>query len=158
MRIICFLLFVFSISVTAESASDFKQLKSLVGQWKKQGSDNNDFYISFESSANGTVLVENWIYKGVSHSLTLYHQDGQSLLATHYCPQGNQPRLKLQQSNNPNLISFEFLDVTNLKSPTDSHQHSLSFEFLDENTLVRNESYNKDGKLTPSHLNLVRQQ
>ncbi|TLM76866.1 hypothetical protein ACONUD_10005 [Microbulbifer harenosus] len=158
MRIVWFLLIlVFSFSATADPSNDFEKLKSLVGEWKKEGSDSKDFYISFQSSANGSVLIENWIYKGASHSFTVYHLDGESLLATHYCPQGNQPRLKLGKSSDPNSISFEFQDATNLKSLKDSHQHSLSFEFLDNNTILRNESYSKAGKLTPASLNLVRQ-
>lgn len=158
MRIVWFLLILtFSLSATADPGSDFERLKSLVGVWKKEGSDSSNFYISFQSSANGSVLMENWVYKGASHSFTVYHLDGESLLATHYCPQGNQPRLKLQKSRDPNSISFEFLDATNLESVKDSHQHSLSFEFLDGDKVIRNESYSKGGELTPTSLNLVRQ-
>ncbi|MFC6635057.1 hypothetical protein [Microbulbifer taiwanensis] len=158
MRIVWFLMILaFSYSAKSDPSSDFDKLKSLVGDWKKEGSDGSDFYISFQSGANGSVLMENWIYKDASHSFTVYHLDGGSLLATHYCPQGNQPRLKVEKSSDPNIISFEFQDATNLKSLKDSHQHSLSFEFLDNNTILRNESYSKAGKLTPTSLNLVRQ-
>jgi len=157
MRIVWFLfLLVLSCSVIADPNNDFEKLKSLVGEWEKEGSDGSNFYISFQSSANSSVLMENWIYKGASHSFTVYHLDGESLLATHYCPQGNQPRLKLQQSSDPNSISSKFLDATNLKTLTDNHQHSLSFKFLDNNTVIRNESYSKAGKLSPTSLNLVR--
>ncbi|GGO73490.1 hypothetical protein [Bowmanella pacifica] len=150
------LIFVTSLSASADPSHDFEKLKSLVGEWKRVDSDNSDFYISFDTSAKGSVLIENWIYKGASHSLTLYHLDGENLLATHYCPQGNQPRLKLDKSANPNSISFVFQDATNLKSLADSHQHSLLFEFVDKDRILRNESYSKDGKLTPSSMSLVR--
>ncbi|MEX2964671.1 hypothetical protein [Microbulbifer sp. TYP-18] len=147
----------FWLSATAEPVNSFEKLKSLVGEWKKEGSDGKNFYISFESSANDSVLIENWIYKGASHSLTVYHPDGDSLIATHYCPQGNQPRLRLEKPSNENSVSFAFQDATNLASLQVSHQHSLSFEFLDENTILRKESYSKAGKLTPTTLRLVRQ-
>lgn len=152
-----FLITFLSFSANAEQVSTFEKLKSLVGEWKKEGGDGKDFYISFQNSANGSVLVENWIYKGASHSLTLYHPDGNGLIATHYCPQGNQPRLKLADSSGENEISFIFQDATNLASINDSHQHSLSFEFIDENTVLRKESYIKAGAVTPSALRLVRQ-
>ncbi|MBT1063029.1 hypothetical protein KJY73_05545 [Bowmanella sp. Y26] len=151
------LILVTSLSATADPRQDFEKLKSLVGEWKRAESDNSDFYISYQTTAKGSVLIENWIYKGASHSLTLYHLDGENLLATHYCPQGNQPRLKLDKSASQNSISFVFQDATNLKSLADSHQHSLSFEFVDKDRILRNESYSKDGQLTPTTMNLVRQ-
>jgi len=145
-----------SMVANAEENGTFESLKSLIGEWKKEGSESNDFYISFQSSANGSVLIENWIYKGKSHSLTVYHPDGKGMIATHYCPQGNQPRLKLSDSGDENAISFMFQDATNLASIEESHQHSLSFEFVDENTVLRKESYIKSGAETPSVLKLVR--
>ena len=139
------------------SHSSFDKLQTLVGKWKKEGSDGETSYISFESSANGSVLIENWIYKDKSHSITVYHPDGKSLLATHYCPQGNQPRLRLEEGvDKENTLSFVFQDATNLQSLQSNHQHALSFEFIDENTILRKESYRKAGEVTPSTLRLVR--
>ncbi len=151
------LIMFFSVSAMAEETGAFEQLKTLVGEWKKDGSEGDDFYISFETTANGSVLVENWIYKGASHSITVYHPDGDGLMATHYCPQGNQPRLRLEDASDGNEISFVFQDATNLASLEQSHQHSLSFEFMDENVILRQESYIKAGTITPSALRLVRQ-
>ncbi|WP_226664600.1 hypothetical protein [Microbulbifer aggregans] len=142
----------------ASSTDSLQKMKTLVGDWNKEGSDGETFYISFQLSANGSVLVENWVYKGASHSMTMYHLDGGNLLATHYCPQGNQPRLKLKSSNKTNTLSFEFLDATNLESLQASHQNSLEFEFVDINTISRTESYIKSDKITPSKIRLVRRQ
>ncbi|WP_157606026.1 hypothetical protein [Rheinheimera sp. SA_1] len=161
MKTFClFFLILFSISVHADavavSASSFNKLKTLVGEWKKEGSDGENFYISFEITAKGSVLIENWINKGVSHSLTLYHLDGDKLLATHYCPQGNQPRLKLDHNLKGNALSFVFQDATNLESQQKNHQHSLAFEFIDTNTISREESYSQAGTVTASTMRLVR--
>lgn len=161
MRAFCLILMtIFSMSAYADpmaaSAASFNKLKTLVGEWKKEGSDGENFYISFEITAKGSVFIENWINKGVSHSLTLYHLDGDKLLATHYCPQGNQPRLKLVQNSNDNTLSFEFQDATNLESPQQNHQHSLAFEFIDTNTISRAESYIQAGTVTASTMKLVR--
>ena len=136
--------------------SAFEQLKTLVGKWKKEGSDGKQFYISFETTAGGTVLIENWVYKGASHSLTVYHQAGDQLLATHYCPQGNQPRLSSSGLDADGTIAFSFLDVTNLAGPEASHQYALSFKILSEKSLLRKESYKKLDVITPSSLTLVR--
>ena len=44
----------------------------------------------------------------------MYHLDGDRLLATHYCPQGNQPRLKLMDDGDPKRLSFAFVDGTGM--------------------------------------------
>ncbi len=121
----------------------FNKLKSLVGIWTKSGSIQDRFQIEFSLTAGGSVLVETWRRNGHVHSLTLYHQDIDKLMATHYCPQGNQPRLSLTGEPSSTALSFTYLDATNLKSIDDSHQHSLSFQLPDKegSPLVRHESY-----------------
>jgi len=135
----------------------FSQLKSLVGVWQKEGAENSDFTISFELTANDTTLIETWNYKGKKHSLTLYHLNGKSLMATHYCPQGNQPRLNLSEGTTLDSIVFNYLDATNLASLDDSHQHSLGFE-LDSSSkkIRRKESYLSESGVETSELILMR--
>lgn len=124
------------------AAIAFDQMKSLVGYWKRKDADNTEFKIHLELTANETVLVETWLYKNKKHSITLYHRDGDNLLATHYCPQGNQPRLQMRQFDQANDIVFEFRDATNLPSLKDSHQHSLRFNLVDlNNAIKRGETY-----------------
>lgn len=134
----------------------FESLKTLVGEWKREGDDGNAFRIDFSTTANGTVLIENWMRNGKSHSLTLYHADGDAILATHYCPQGNQPRLRLIPDNSSNEISFDLQDVTNLASADASHQHKLSFDIISGDEIVRKESYQQGGEVAPSQMRLVR--
>ncbi len=135
----------------------FEGMKSLVGVWQKEGTEEPNLTVSFELIANRSVLVETWLYKGKKHSFTMYHLDNESLLATHYCPQGNQPRLKLAKNSTANNLSFDFLDVTNLIDLADSHQHSLGFEFSkDLNKILRKESYLSDKGTDDSELILVR--
>jgi len=80
-----------------------------------------------------------------------------SLMATHYCPQGNQPRLELSTSSTRKNLHFDFLDATNLAEIANSHQHSLAFEFSsDINKVVRKESYLSKSGEDNSELILVR--
>lgn len=135
----------------------FNKMKSLVGVWVKEGDSDPKLNISFELTANDSTLIETWLYKGKKHSLTIYHQDGSELIATHYCPQGNQPRLKLTESADLNNISFMFLDATNLASLEDSHQHSLSFQIgKSSQKISRKESYLSKAGEEFSELKLVR--
>jgi len=141
-------IFILSTSISAsendkiDAAEIFSQLKSLVGVWEKEGATDANFTISFELTANDTTLIETWNYKGRKHSLTLYHLNGESLMATHYCPQGNQPRLNLSNEATLNNISFNYFDATNLESLEDSHQHTLGFELSESaDKILRKETY-----------------
>jgi len=135
----------------------FSQLKSLVGVWEKQGATDSNFTISFELTANDTTLIETWNYKGRKHSLTLYHLNGKSLMATHYCPQGNQPRLNLSNDATLNNISFNYFDATNLESLEDSHQHTLGFElYKSSDKILRKETCLSKSGEEESDLLLVR--
>ena len=143
---------------TPLNATDaFDKMKSLVGVWQKEGIEKPNLIVSFELIANSSVLVETWLHKGKKHSLTIYHLNKESLMATHYCPQGNQPRLKLSERSTLSNLNFNFLDITNLVDLADSHQHSLAFEFLtNKNKIRRKESYLSKSGEELSELILVR--
>ena len=135
----------------------FDEMKSLVGIWKKEGGQSPNFSVSFELTANSSVLVETWSHNGKKHSFTMYHLDNEKLMATHYCPQGNQPRLVLTKSSTIRNLNFSFLNATNLVDLADSHQHSLGFDFsMDVNKILRKESYVSEGTEDISELLLVR--
>ena len=77
---------------------------------------------------------------------TVFHLDGDRLLATHYCAQGNQPRLRLRAGPGSDVLVFEFLDATNLGSATDPHLVRLTFLSRDPDHLVREEVYAENGR------------
>jgi hypothetical protein len=138
---------------TASAHSAFDQLKTLVGTWHNAERPDSPLRIRFYLTAGGTVLVESWERGSSPHSLTLYHQDGARLIATHYCPQGNQPRLALQPRRG--TLQFAFVDATDL-TPGESHLRHLGFDLSDPQRPVRTESYRAGGKLEPSRLVLER--
>ena len=135
----------------------FDEMKSLVGIWKKEGGESPNFSVSYELTANSSVLVETWLHNGKKHSFTMYHLDNENLMVTHYCPQGNQPRLVLTKSSTIHNLNFSFLDATNLVDLAGSHQHSLGFDFSkDVNKILRRESYISEGTEDISEQHLVR--
>ncbi|WP_353411135.1 hypothetical protein [Pseudoteredinibacter isoporae] len=138
------LLILTSTSSNAEtSASEsFAQMKNLVGIWTETEKPNSKFSIEFSLVSNNSVLVETWRRGTKKHSLTLYHLDGKNLIATHYCPQGNQPRLQMTPNSTKKKLSFSYRDATNLSSLDHSHQHSLAFVLPNKSgQLIRQESY-----------------
>ena len=65
--------------------------------------------------------------------ITLYYLDGSRLLLTHYCMVGNQPRMQAQNYDaNARELKFQFLDATNLSSPSAAHMHNATFRFIDD--------------------------
>ena len=134
----------------------FTQLSRLVGTWRPADRPGSTLRIHFYLTAGGTVLVESWEARGRPHSLTLYHRDGPALLATHYCPQGNQPRLALA-GRDARRLHFAFRDATDLDPATESHQHDLWFDLTDPEHPLRGETYaDKDGPGAPERMQLIR--
>lgn len=134
----------------------FERLKTLAGVWQPLGKPESVLRIRFYPTAGGSVLVEEWTGNGQPHSLTLYHRDGDALLATHYCPQGNQPRLALAADSDGG-IRFAFRDVTDLDPAQEQHQSALRFEIAGPDRMTRSESYRDgNGEEHPSQLVLER--
>lgn len=121
------------------TVSVFRQLSGLVGDWAGKSPSGRENKVNYRLTAGGTVLVETWSLSSGRESMTLYHIDGESLMATHYCPQGNQPRLVLMPDSEK--FSFAFLDGTNLHVPGKAHQYSFWLKINDNDHFQRNEIY-----------------
>jgi hypothetical protein len=123
----------------------FAQLQTLVGEWEGKTEAGRVLKISYRLTANNTVLIETWTLGPQRESLTLYHMDNESLIATHYCPIGNQPRLRLKEGGSPSLFIFEFVSATNLPKPEAAHQHQFEVEILKPDSVARSETYIENG-------------
>lgn len=138
-------------AATTPAADAFDRLKALEGSWRIADRPDAPLHIRFSLTAGGTALVESWERAGALHSLTVYHRDGAALVATHYCPQGNQPRLALTAG--PGL-RFVFRDATDLDAG-ESYLHDLAFDLSDPARIVRSEVYRRGEAAEPSSLTLV---
>lgn len=122
---------------TTHENSQFKLLKSLVGNWQgyKEGGKNQPVKLSYELSSAGNAVVERIFQGSPQEMVTVYHKDGKKLLMTHYCSLGNQPRMQSGASSDKNKIDFKFKDITNLASKTDPHMHDMSLSLQGDNKL-----------------------
>lgn len=124
----------------------FEKLCSLVGDWEAKTAKGTPIRINHRLASAGSVLVQTYGAAGPRQTLTLFHLDGARLLATHYCAQGNQPRLRLDASGKDGVFVFSFLDATNLADPRASHMRRLRIELLDPEHFLLRETYAADGK------------
>jgi hypothetical protein len=148
-----------SLALTAVQGADpvnartaFAQLQTLVGEWEGKTEAGRSLKVSYRLTANNTVLVETWTLGPQRESLTLYHMDSESLIATHYCPVGNQPRLRFKEGGSTSLFVFEFVSATNLPKPEVAHQHRFEVELLDARSFARSETYLENGKGEPERI------
>jgi hypothetical protein len=123
---------------SAEQA--FERLGTLVGRWEAEVRGGR-IQADIRLSAGGTALVETWTLAPSRESLTIYARDGNRLLVTHYCPQGNQPRLRFAEVAADGRYHFAFLDGGNLQDPQAQHLHALWTRFDDANQFTRGELY-----------------
>lgn len=122
-------------------ADIFEALKSLVGSWEGKSDKGRVIGVKYTLHANNSVLMEAWALGPTSDALTLYHMDAAALMATHYCPLCNQPKLLLSAVRPPAIFAFEFSSATNLPSFSDAHQQSFEVSLLGPDSFWRSETY-----------------
>jgi hypothetical protein len=147
-------------SARAEDApAVFARLKTaLAGSWKLEAPKDargEAFRISFGEISRGSALVETFGDPAGSVTQTVYHLDGAHLVATHYCAQGNQPRLRLSSDDPKAGTTFTLHDVTNLREPKASHLVRMRIR-LDGDRLEKEDVYRADGQEDATTLTLVR--
>jgi hypothetical protein len=142
-----------------QSAAVFTRLKSgLAGSWKLEApksARDEAFRISFKEISRGSALVETFGDPAGAVTETVYHLDGAHLVATHYCAQGNQPRLRLSSDDPKTGATFTFHDVTNLREPKASHLVRMRIR-VDGDHLEKEDVYLADGREDATTLRLVR--
>lgn len=135
-------------SPPGEAAAAFDRLKTLVGEWESEGAKDKA-RLSYELVAGGTALMERETAEKRPMMVTLYHLDGDHLLLTHYCMAGNQPRMQARPFDaKTGELSFEFLDATNLASPSAGHMRSVAIRFVDRNHIDSTWRFYEGGKPT----------
>lgn len=122
-----------------DEARDFDHLSVLVGHWRGAGDEGRVIDIRYRLISNGSALVEEWTSPRGNQTMTVYYRDSGAVLATHFCAQGNQPRLTLA-SQTGGRMRFTFRDATNLK-PGKSHLHDFWIEIDAEGVMRRSETY-----------------
>lgn len=115
-----------------EGSKEFERLKALVGVWEGamvMGEQAQKVKVEYRLTAGGSALVETHFPGTPMEMVSLYHDRGGKLAMTHYCMLRNQPRLKLQSSDETS-IALEFDAASDLDPAKEAHMHALTVRFL----------------------------
>ncbi len=129
-----------------------KRLASLEGNWRMVQEDGSlsKEVSAFKPSSGGSVVREVMMV-GEPHEMTnLYHMDGDSVVCTHYCAVGNQPRMVatkgIEQTDEGPAIDFKVDSVSNFVEGQDHYMGGLRLVFVDADTVHQVwTTFNADG-------------
>jgi hypothetical protein len=130
-----------------QKAQLLDRVKALQGTWQippHDGQPASD--VVFAVTSNGSAVRE-IMFPGSQHEMTnVYHMDGPTLVMTHYCAVGNQPRMRAIASGPSDPIDLKFDSVTNLASPDQSYMGGLKLVFVDANHIEEHWTNYANGK------------
>jgi hypothetical protein len=117
-------------------SAQIEKLKSLAGDWDGKAPDGKAVHASYKVVSGGSAVAETLSAAGEPDMLTVYHANGSSLMMTHYCSMGNQPRMKADAAEGKS-IAFHFVDGTNMSGPDAPHMNDLTITFDDANHITQ---------------------
>jgi len=127
----------------------FEKMKSLVGAWEgtaDEGGKKLPVTASYRLVSNGTALEETLKTPEDTDMITMYVADGKALAMTHYCSEGNQPRMRAAvPAGDVSKLDFRFVDGTNLSGAGGSMQ-GLVVTFRDPDHITQAWTHRAGGK------------
>jgi hypothetical protein len=140
------------------ASAAFERFKALAGDWVAaedgEMAKKGDLVARYAVTAGGSAVVET-VLPGAPHEMvTVYHADGPDLVLTHYCVEGNQPRMRAKAATGPRF-DFAFDGGANIDPARDRHMHSAWLELLGENEIRSEWTELAEGKpvlVVKSHL------
>jgi len=141
----------------ANSASAFKKLQALAGNWEGKDEKGQPVKTQFKSIVSNTAVLETLSPSGMEDMVTVYSLDGDGIALVHFCPTNNQPRMRVvPSSDDPKELAFDFQGAGNLPSPSTGHQHHLLIRFDDADHITETWTWRQDGMDMPMVFHLAR--
>lgn len=164
-KILLITLLLATLAIPLSSATDpqvkaaFLKLQSLAGDW--EGKDDMDMpaKTNFKVMISGTTVMETLSPTGMGGEdmLTLYTMDSDAIRIVHYCPTGNQPRMRaIPAAGDIKVLTFEFQGAGNLPDESVGHQHKLVLQFDDADHITETWTWRAKGKDTPMVIHFTR--
>ena len=110
-----------------------EKFKGLAGDWVAAEDSamvkKGDLVARYAVTAGGSAVVETVFPGSPQEMVTVYHADGPDLVLTHYCMEGNQPRMRARAAKG-SRFDFEFDGGTGIDPRRDRHMHSATVEMV----------------------------
>jgi hypothetical protein len=128
-------------------------VSELAGDWEMVDENGETILAAQFAVTSGGSAVREIMFPGTDYEMTnLYHMDGGSLVCTHYCAAGNQPRMvatAATKTDEGTVLHFNFESVTNLRASHDHYMGNLTVTILEDGSIRQDwRSYDRAGELT----------
>jgi hypothetical protein len=134
------------------AATAFDRLKAMEGEWiDVTGAFGKKGVVvaTYKVTGGGNTVIETFPVGTPYEMTTVYHRDGTSLLLTHYCSGGTQPRMRAKEIKG-NVMEFAFDGGTNIDPATTSHMHNMKWEWVSNDEVTADWQNWSSGK--PDHM------
>jgi hypothetical protein len=108
------------------------KLKALEGEWLDADGvfgTKGAMAATYRITSGGKAVVETLAVNSPFEMVTIYHLDGDDLVLTHYCSDGNQPRMR-SKGLSGNTLAFDYDGGTNIDVAETRHMHAARIEFV----------------------------
>jgi hypothetical protein len=115
-----------------QKAQLLERVKALQGTWQMPphgGAQGGE--LVFAVTSNGSAVREIMLPGTKDEMTNIYHMDGPTLVMTHYCAMGNQPRMRAVASGPHDPIDLKFDSVSNLGAPDQMYMGSMKLVIVD---------------------------
>lgn len=133
-----------SATETSPATSAFEVLKKLEGRWTGTSAGGAAVEVDYIVTGGGTALMERYRMGDHGEMLTVYHVDGESILLTHYCSVGNQPRMRVTDFEKNGMYRFDFVDVSGALQ--DGHMHHAVVRYDGGDAVTSDWTYRQGGE------------
>jgi hypothetical protein len=147
-----------------ETQKAFAALKTVAGSWVGPLTTNPPVpdvagkfaQVSMRVTSMGHAFEhEMWIAGRPDHPITMFYQEADRLLLTHYCDAGNRPRMSGKASPDGKTVEFDFVDLSGGNEK--GHMHHVVFTFVDADHHTEDWTYMMPGdRPMRAHLELQR--
>lgn len=113
-----------------------RTLNRLTGCWIGKNPWGEPSRVSYDLSADSTVIMEYLEQRGQVPMYSAIYIDDETPMIHHFCSYGSQIRFRAEPGDDPDVLHFAFMDATNIKSmEDDDHMTYVTFRFLDDDNL-----------------------
>jgi hypothetical protein len=120
----------------------FRRLQRLEGEWRGGSPGGKEIRLTYRVASNNSIVIESYRHRYDGRDMddemvTVYHLDDGELVLTHYCTLGNQPRMKADLDDAPDVLRFGYVGATNLSHPDCLRMSGVTFEFESEDRFTQ---------------------